>query len=251
MIDTHCHLDAPLFDHDRMAMLARSRGVGVRHWVLPAVTLARLPKLLALQGPGVTIALGLHPIYLHQHPQDALTQLQRWLDQVKPPLMGEIGLDHACPKPSHAAQRTLFEGQLEIAQARGLPVLLHVRKAHEQVLQALKHRAFSHGGIVHAFNGSLDQAARYRRMGFKLGFGGMLTRPHSRKLHALARTLPETDLVLETDAPDMPPHPHKGQRNEPALLPYVAQKLADLRGVALAQMVATTTANAQHALKMD
>ncbi|ABK43605.1 TatD-related deoxyribonuclease [Magnetococcus marinus MC-1] len=251
MIDTHCHLDDPHLYQRLEAVLSRSRAAGVSQWVVPGVSLAGFPALQKLQRPGITLALGLHPFFMAQHPVDAIDQLQYWLGLLQPPLMGEIGLDYTLPATTHAAQQHLLRQQLRLAQQRQSPLLLHVRKAHEPMLQMLNQLKFPWGGIVHAFNGSLDQATRYGRLGFKLGFGGMLTRPHSRRLQTLARSVDDTALVLETDAPDLPPHPHKGKINEPALLPVVAQKLADLRGVSLAQMVALTSRNARVALNLE
>ena len=212
LIDTHCHLDVAEFDADRDAVLARSRGNGVTAMVVPGVLASGWDGLLALcrQEHGLYPALGLHPVYLEQHRMDAdIRQLEDRLAAERPVAVGEIGLDYAVAGLDRARQQTLFEAQLECARNAGLPVVLHVRKAHDQVLATLK-RIRVCGGTAHAFNGSQQQASQYRELGFRLGFGGMLTFERSTRLRTLARALPLESIVLETDAPDMTVAQHRG-----------------------------------------
>lgn len=252
LIDTHCHLDVAEFDADRAAVLARARAAGVDAIVVPGVQAATWEGLWAFCAgdPGLYPALGLHPVYLDTHTADDLQALQTWLAGRRPVAIGEIGLDYHVPGLDRARQQRLFEAQLAIARAAGLPVILHVRKAHDAVLGALK-RVRVRGGICHAFNGSLQQAGQYLDLGFRLGFGGMLTFERSRRLRALAQALPAEALVLETDAPDMTVAQHHGERNSPEYLPYCLAALAAVRGEPEESVATVTTANARAALGLD
>ncbi len=245
LIDTHCHLDVSGFDADRAQVLGRARAAGVKRMVVPAVDAAGWEGLLALcrSEAGLYPALGLHPIYTNRHLDRHLDELEGLVARTRPLAIGEIGLDYYVPGADRERQQQLLEAQLALAERQRLPVLLHVRKAHDAVLQALR-RYDLVGGIAHAFNGSLQQAEQYLSLGFKLGFGGMLTYERSQKLRRLAVELPLEALVLETDAPDMSPQAHQGERNSPEYLPEVAASLAGLRGLSLQEVAAITTANA-------
>ena len=263
-IDTHCHLDAAEFDADRDAVVARAKAAGVGQIVIPAVEPGNFDTVrhLALVH-GFAYALGIHPLYVMRAPADAIGQLAEALrtHHADPRLVavGEIGLDFFVPGLDAATQQQSYVEQLKLAQRAGLPVLLHVRKSADQLLAGLRRVGFSHGGIAHAFNGSKQQAQAFIELGFKLGFGGTLTFDRSLQIRRLAATVPESALVLETDAPDIPPQwlyktaeqraiaPGQG-RNESAELPRIAQSLADLRGWSLEKTAAITHANAHAAL---
>jgi TatD DNase family protein len=252
MIDTHCHLDLPVFDADREQVIAQAASQGVRRILVPGVQASGWDGLLRLcaRHRGLYPALGLHPMFIEQHREEHLRTLEVLLARQRPLAIGEIGLDFFLKELDRERQTTLFERQLAIAKNAGLPVVLHVRKAHDQVLSLLrKHRI--RGGIAHAFNGSLQQAGQYLDLGFKLGFGGMLTYPRSRKLHALARALPVEALVLETDAPDMSVAAHQGERNSPAYLPDCLSALARVRATDPALLARQTTLNALQVLGLD
>ncbi|MEO5366753.1 MAG: TatD family hydrolase [Magnetococcus sp. WYHC-3] len=251
MIDTHCHLDCVEFDADRAAVLERSRRAGVTCWVVPGVRVEDGPRLLALrEEPGIVLAPGLHPLYQAEHPADAVMRLESSLDAMRPVALGEIGLDHLADPATHAAQLQMFADQLDLAMARKLPVLLHVRKAHDRVLALLRQRRLPRGGIVHAFGGSPELARNYLDLGFALGFGGVVTWERARRYHQLARVVPDGAIVLETDAPDLPPAGWEGRRNEPALLPRVAVALALLRGVTPEALATLADANARRLLHL-
>jgi TatD DNase family protein len=252
ILDTHCHLDVPEFDADRPAVLQRAIERGVCGIVIPGVAVAGWSGLrdFCAGSSHLYPAYGLHPVYLEQHQSTDLQTLETWLAQGPAVAVGEIGLDYYVDGLDHRRQQTLFEGQLQLARAAGLPVLLHVRKAHDQVLATLK-RIRVCGGIAHAFNGSVQQAAQYRELGFKFGFGGMLTFERSSKLRALARELPLADLVLETDAPDMTVVQHRGERNSPEYLPYCLAALAEIRDEPADELAQRTTANAREVLRLD
>jgi TatD DNase family protein len=249
LIDTHCHLDVPEFDPDRASVILRARAVGVVGMVVPAIHRAGWPGLIGLcaSAPDLHPALGLHPVYLADHRDDDLLALERLVADSAPVAVGEIGLDYWVRELDRDRQQAIFESQLRIARSANLPVLLHVRKAHEQVLATLK-RIRVRGGIAHAFSGGLEEARRYRDLGFALGFGGMLTFERSKKIRGLAAALPIDSIVLETDAPDLTVAAHQGSRNSPEYLPDVLSALAQVRGEDPAWLAERTTANARAAL---
>jgi TatD DNase family protein len=252
IIDSHCHLDVPAFDADRRAVLQHARDSGVRGIVVPGVTAAGWDGLWTLCAGEADLypALGLHPVYLDTHTPVDLDRLRAWLADHRPVAVGEIGLDFYLDGLDRARQQALFESQLELAREANLPVILHVRKSHDQVLATLK-RIRVPGGIAHAFNGSLQQAQQYLDLGFRLGFGGMLTYERSGRLRALARQLPAEALVLETDAPDMVVAQHRGERNSPEYLPQVLAALAEVRGEPAVALAAQTTANVRDVLELS
>ena len=247
LVDTHCHLDFPAFDEDRVEVLKACREQGIEQVIIPAVARSNWSAVLEICGQeaGLFPTLGLHPAFTKQHQDSDLVELEKLLFTHREQLVavGEIGLDFYIQEPDKEKQSALFEAQLQLALQADLPVILHVRKAHDQVLEFLK-RVGVKGGTAHAFNGSLQQAKKYIELGFKLGFGGTLTYENAHKIHSLARHLPLDSIVLETDAPDMVVASHKGQRNSPAYLPEILQALADLRSETIQQLAEQTTANA-------
>jgi len=252
VIDTHCHIDVADFDPDRDQVLADCREQGVSKIVVPAIAADGWDNLLRVcrQQPGLYPALGLHPVFLEQHTDADLQLLGRMLTENSDVVaVGEIGLDFYLVDLDQVRQAELFEAQLDIARAHDLPVILHVRKAHQQTLAILK-RAGVKGGIVHAFNGSLEQAREYLALGFKLGFGGMLSYEKSTRLQRLARELPLSAMVMETDAPDMAGAAYRGQRNSPQYLSQYLHALAMLREESDEMIAAATTANAAAILNL-
>lgn len=233
-------------------MLAQARQAGIEHLLIPAIQRSGWQNLwnLCLTDDQLYPAIGLHPVMLEQHVQGDLKALETFIQLQPPVAIGEIGLDYAIKTLDKKKQEALLDAQLDIAARHQLPVILHIRKAHEPVLRLLKSHQLC-GGICHAFNGSEQQAGRYIEMGFGFGFGGMLTYPNARHLHALARHLPLETIVLETDAPDMSGIHHRYQRNSPAYLPEVVQMLGELRGIAPDQIAETTTRNAFRILGIE
>jgi len=252
LIDTHCHLDVAEFDPDRQAVLARARANGVAAIVVPGVLAPGWDYLwrFCAGEPDLHPALGLHPVYLERHRETDLAALERLLSEHRPVAVGEIGLDYFVTGLDRQRQQALFEAQLEMARDAGLPVILHVRKAHDAVLATLRRIRVS-GGIAHAYNGSLQQARQYIDLGFKLGFGGMLTYERSRRLRLLARELPAEAIVLETDAPDLTVAQHRGLRNSPEYLPHCLAALAEVRGERREDLARQTSANARAVLGLD
>ncbi|MGI9320405.1 MAG: TatD family hydrolase [Thiogranum sp.] len=245
LIDTHCHLDVAAFDDDRRQVLDRARREGVRRMVIPAVDAGHWAGLIELcqSERALFPALGLHPVYLQAHKREDISALEREIEKQRPVAVGEIGLDFFVRELDREKQQVLFEAQLEVARNTDLPVILHVRKAHDQVLSTLR-RIRVRGGTAHAFNGSLQQARQYMEMGFKLGFGGMLTYQRSRRIRRLAQELPVDAIVLETDAPDMVVADHRGERNSPEYLPHCLRALADVRNEDAEFLARQTTINA-------
>lgn len=252
LFDTHCHIDVEEFDADRRQVLADARAVGVRDLLVPAVLRQTWPALIELCAADAHLhpALGMHPVHLARHRPGDVQALADQVDAARPVAIGEIGLDWYVEGLDRAQQQRLLEGQLEVAQQHRLPVVLHVRRAHDAMLDTLKRYRLA-GGFCHAFNGSLQQADRYIGMGFCLGFGGMLTFERSNHLRRLAAALPMEAVVLETDAPDMTVASHRFERNSPAYLPEVLETLAALRGMPPEEAAAQTTANAHRVLGLD
>ena len=255
LIDTHCHLDAVEFDTDRdhIALMSKQQGVGCI--VIPAVDRANFDAVIELcnRHQNCAYALGIHPMYVDAAANQDIEILQTYIENFHPIAIGEIGLDYfvRTPKlnPEHIEKQVLFfTEQLKIAAHYDLPVLLHVRQAIDDVLKYLR-RYPVRGGIAHAFNGSFQQAEQFIAMGFKLGFGGAMTYSRALKIRELAVKLPLDAIVLETDAPDMQPvWIGSGVRNSPLELIKIAQTLADLRQVDVAQVHTITGCNALNTL---
>ena len=247
LIDTHCHLDNDQFSIDRIDVLDNCHRGGITRIVIPATVISGWLQLLMLceTQKGLYPALGLHPMFIASHKDNDIKLLERWIRDHRQQVVavGEIGLDYYDKQLDRKRQQTLFEAQLHIAQEFDLPVILHVRKAHDRVLKTLK-RIPVKGGIVHAFSGSEQQAQRYIEMGFKLGFGGTVTYENSSRIHKLAVNLPLEAIVLETDAPDMVVSSHHGERNSPEYLLEILEALSALREESKKDIAKQTTKNA-------
>jgi TatD DNase family protein len=249
LIDTHCHLDFAEFSQDRNEVLEQANHAGVTVIVVPGVKRNSWDTLIAVcdQSPSLFYALGLHPMFIDEHLPAHVDSLREYLMHANPVAVGEIGLDYQNKNLNSSLQVELFTQQLLVAQEFNLPVILHVRKAHDEVLTHLKNFPVV-GGIVHAFNGSMQQAEKYQELNFKFGFGGMLTFERSAKLRTLAKQLPLDSIVLETDAPDMTVMQHRGERNSPAYLPYCLQALAEVKAMDVEQVAVCTSKNARATL---
>lgn len=245
LVDTHCHLDAAEFDVDRIEVAEAARKAGVDLIVVPSVERANFGAVASVcrDHPGCRAAYGIHPMYVERAREADLDVLRETVLREHPLAVGEIGLDRFVEPRDDQLQEFYFTSQLKIARDAGLPVLLHIRRAIDPVLKQLRLCRVP-GGIAHAFNGSRQQAGEFIKLGFKLGFGGAMTFPRATRIRELAATLPLDAIVLETDAPDIPPQWKEGDRNAPDQLPRIAQALADLRGIALQEVAETTTNNA-------
>lgn len=249
LVDSHCHLDAAEFDGDREAVLEAARAAGVGCFVVPGVEVAGFPGLAALAArrPEVCPAYGIHPLYVGRAADSDLEVLENWIARPGTVAVGEIGLDGFVPDLPRDRMERFFEDQLRLAERHGLPVILHVRRAVEDIIRFLRRR-HPPGGIAHAFNGSRQQADTLIAMGFALGFGGAMSFEGSRRVRQLASSLPLEAIVLETDAPDMAPEWARGRRNEPRNLRRLADILAGLRGIPVEEVITATTRNAQRVL---
>ncbi len=251
LIDTHCHLDAAEFAVDRDAVVSAALSAGVATLIVPAVEVGNFAAVrdCCRHYPLCRPAYGIHPLYVQQARDGDLEMLREWVTHEStgpyPPVaIGEIGLDFFVPGFDQSRQEYFLAEQLKIARAYDLPVLLHTRRAVDATLKQLR-RIGVKGGIAHAFNGSRQQADEFIKLGFKLGFGGAMTYAGSNRIRQLATTLPLDSLVLETDAPDIPPEFIARARNSPEYLPRIAAVLAGLRQITLQEVAAATSANAR------
>ena len=256
-IDTHCHLDAPEFGVEAGEVAARAAQVGVECIVIPAIARDNFQtvRTLAALHANCAYTLGIHPIFVPQAAESDLDVLRdavrEAIDDPRFVAIGEIGLDFFVPglsDPPRRQKQELFYGeQLKIARDFGLPVLLHVRRSQDIILKYLR-RIDVASGIAHAFNGSFQQAEEFIRLGFKLGFGGAMTFTRALQILRLAVQLPLEALVLETDAPDIPPAWAHRERNSPEHLPRIGEELAVLRGMQAVEIAQATSANARTVL---
>jgi len=246
LVDSHAHIDVAEFDADRTQVLARARAAGVSRQVVPAISLAGFDKLkvLCASEPGLHPAYGLHPMYLAEHQPAHLEALREWLERERPVAVGECGLDFHVEGLDIELQRSYFRAQAELAREFDLPLILHARRAVEEVIATLR-SVGNTSGVVHSFGGSREQAAQLWKLGFCIGLGGPLTYERAHRLRAIAADMPLEFLLLETDAPDQPLHGHQGARNEPALLTEVCDCVAALRGTNRDEIAAVTTRNAE------
>lgn len=255
-IDSHCHLDSPEFDVDRDAVVAAAHAAGV-------TTIVNLPghvdhfdavKRTRAQYGCVT-GYGIHPMWVAgpsaRSKRDDIAVLRDWVTRERPELIGEIGLDFFVPNFDQPEQEWFFSEQLKIARDFDLPVSLHVRRSQDHVLKHLR-RVKVRGGFAHAFNGSAQQADEFIKLGFCLGFGGTATFPAALRIRALLRDIPLKNVVVETDAPDIPPSflgPMSSRaRNSPEYLPRIGAMLAEVRGLSVEAFAAATSANVRRVL---
>ena len=248
-IDTHCHLDAAEFGTGQAALLETAQAAGVGRIVVPSVARANIEAVRELCGrfPACAPAYGIHPMCAGSAMPEDLDALRGYLAQPDTVAIGEIGLDFFIEHPDPKQQEYFFTEQLKLAREFDLPVLLHIRRAQDTALKLLRQHKVH--GIAHAFSGSRSQADEFIKLGFKLGFGGAMTHSRATRLRELAATLPPDSIVLETDAPDIPPDfLERGQPNKPEYLPRIAQTLAELRGTPLEEIARVTTENAFSAL---
>lgn len=251
-VDTHVHLDHAAFHADRAQVLERACAAGVNRLVVPAVDAASWQPIrqLAASDERVVPAYGLHPLFLQHHAPTDVDALSAWLEAGDAVAVGEIGLDFHADTTEGAAQRHYFSAQLQLAHERNLPVIVHARRALEEVILTLRHFAGLRG-VVHSFSGSQQQAERLWQMGFCLGIGGTVTYPRAQRLRRIVANMPGEFLLLESDAPDQPDADHRGQRNEPARVAGIAQCIATLRAEPVDVLAANTSANARRLFGLD
>ncbi|MGH8052322.1 MAG: TatD family hydrolase [Stenotrophomonas sp.] len=251
LVDSHCHLDADAFDIDRDAVVARAHAAGVQQQVVPAITAASWPKLqqVCAASPGLFPAYGLHPMFLSEHRDEHLPLLREWIERESPAAIGECGLDFFVEDLDPERQRFFFQGQLDLAREFQLPLVVHARRAVDEVILRIRQTGQLRG-VVHSFSGSPEQAQQLWKLGFMIGLGGPLTYPRANRLRTLVAQMPLEYLLLETDAPDQPDAGIRGQRNEPARLAAILETVAELRGETPVAIAAQTSANARRLFGM-
>lgn len=248
LIDSHCHLDDPRFQCHPGRLLAAAQQVGVSDIVLPATTAASWPGIaeIAKNHPGVHAAYGLHPWFVDHHGDEAINRLSRWLEGHPAVAIGECGLDFS--RDNMAAQQQLFAGQIELAQQIGLPLIVHAHRSLDKVIQCLRGQP-GINGVVHRFAGSRQQAEQLIERGFLIGVAAGITYPANKKLRCTMAALPLETLLLESDAPDLPPQgaptDNAPEINRPEWLPVTLTALAELLDESPAEIARRTTINSR------
>lgn len=250
MIDTHCHLDFDRFDDDRDAVVARAAAAGVTRIIVPAVDRENCAPVVALaqQYDGVYAAVGIHPNSTAGFASGWLGMLRDLAQQPRVVAIGEIGLDYYWDRVPPQTQHRAFAAQLELAAELGLPVIVHNRDSSEDVIRLLRQSPLAGregAGVLHSFSADWQTAVSALDLGFYLGFTGPVTYKKADDLRRIVAQVPLDRLLVETDAPFLTPHPHRGKRNEPAYTALVVERIAAIRGMETAVLAAQTTANAE------
>lgn len=245
LFDTHCHLDAGAFDPDRDEVWARAQQAGVGWLVNPAYDLPSCRRAIGLaeQHPTIRAAIGIHPNDCASF-EDDLPALRALIGHPGVVAIGEIGLDYYWDKTTPAQQAAAFVAQLNLAREFNLPVIVHCRDAYDDTLALLETHARGLRVVLHAFAGRMAHAERALAQGWRIGIGGPVTYRKAENLREVAAAIPLDHMLLETDSPYLPPHPHRGQRNEPARIVLVAESVSQVRGVSFAHVADETTSAA-------
>jgi TatD DNase family protein len=253
LVDTHCHLDLPHFDADREAVMARAREAGVGRILIPGTDLASSHRAVALADAHAEVfaAVGVHPNAAGAFGPADLGELRQLARSRKVVAVGEIGIDLYWKSVPLADQRRAFRAQIDLASELEKPVIVHDRDAHEEVLDVLREARPGAGAVLHAFSGDLAMAEAAVGLGFHLGVDGPLTYKKSDGLRAVFAAVPLDRILVETDAPYLTPQARRGQRNEPAYVRHVAEKLAEIRRLTLEEIAQATTAKAARLLRWE
>jgi len=251
LIDSHCHLDDDRFDDCREQVLAEAARAGVTRLVIPATTANRWEKVkqVCADHDGLYPAYGLHPMFVEQHQVAHLRELDEWLQREQPIAVGECGIDFFHSRVDEKWQRQLFLEQLQLANTHRLPLIVHVRKAMDEVISLLRKHA-RYGGVVHSFAGSQQQALQLHDLGFKLGIAATVGFERAKKLRSVVTAMPAEALLLESDAPDQPGAAHRGQLNQPAYILEHLQTMAELRQCSVEDLAATLNQNVSQLFKI-
>ncbi len=253
LIDTHCHLDNEYFEVDREQVVASARAAGVTRWVNPSLSFKNIPTVLALteQYEGCYAGVGIYPRYCHDWQPTDIDRVRQAAQHEKVVAIGEVGLDYYFNiKASKPTQFTVLIAQLALAAELGLPVLLHNRnlETYTDTLQLVAESPLvgrERVGVLHHFTADYDIARRALDLGLYLSIAGPVTYPNAKKLPALVSKLPLNRIVLETDAPCMPPHPYRDtKRSEPAHVRVIAETIAAIYNKRVEEIAEITTQNA-------
>ncbi|MCS6808579.1 MAG: TatD family hydrolase [Bacteroidota bacterium] len=253
MIDTHCHLDHKRFDNDRHDVLERAFASGITHILVPAIEPQKFHTVLALaeSNQRIVCAMGIHPHHAHQATNATLAQVEELSYNENVCAIGEIGLDYHYHFAPHDVQRHVFRQQLRIAKKRRLPVIIHNRESDEDMMRILQEEQDGAlEGVLHCFSGTPEQAHRALHLGFHLSFTGNITFPDSSLQETVAST-PLDRIMLETDAPYMTPVPHRGKRNEPSFIRFIAEAIAQAHSSTLENVIQYTSITAQRLFRLS
>ncbi|HAA89745.1 MAG: Deoxyribonuclease YabD [Thermoanaerobacterales bacterium 50_218] len=247
LIDTHAHLTDPEYDEDRFEVIARAQDAGLEKIICVGyeITSSRRAVALAEEYECLYAAIGVHPHDAAQVTERAWDALRILAGMEKVVAIGEIGLDFYRNLSPPQVQEKVFRKQLELACELQLPVIIHDREAHQDVLRILKEFPEAPGVVIHCFSGDLQMAEECLVRGYYISIAGPVTFPKAKKLEDVVKSFPLERLLLETDCPYLAPQPWRGKRNEPGYLPAIAEAVARIKGVSLEEVAATTTENAR------
>ena len=247
IFDTHAHYDDAQFDSDREELLSAMPDLGVTTIVNVSSTLESCEKCVefARKYPYVYAAVGVHPDEVGALNEETFAEMEALLDNDRVVAVGEIGLDYYWDNESHELQKKWFVRQLELARQHHLPIIIHSREAAADTMEIMKAHAQGLEGVIHCYSYSREQAEEYVKMGFYIGIGGVLTFKNAKKLKEVAAAIPLERIVLETDCPYLAPEPFRGKRNQSSYIRYVAEKLAEIKGMTAEEVIAVTEANAK------
>lgn len=248
IFESHAHYDDEAFNEDRETLLASMQENGIGTIINVGASIASTQSTIALtqQYPFLYGAAGVHPSETAELDEDKLCWLEQQCRREKIVAVGEIGLDYHWPKPDRALQKYWFEKQLELAARVNLPLIIHSREAAKDTLDIMKaHHTQDSRGVIHCFSYTKEIAQEYIAMGYYIGIGGVITFSNARKLKEAAAAIPIERILLETDCPYLAPVPNRGKRNSSLNLPYVAQEIAQIKGISREEVVSITCENAQ------
>jgi TatD DNase family protein len=254
-IDTHCHLDMDDYADDLEIVLERARQQHIRSIISIGIDEKSSRQAITLAGkyPMIKATVGIHPHNVAAIESDSLDILATLIEGHRDQVVGygEIGLDYVKNYAPPDLQRRCFRAQLSLARELGLPVIIHDREAHADILRILRAEApFQNGGVMHCFSGDLAFARQILELGFHLSIPGVVTFKNAVDLQETARLAPLTSLLLETDGPFLSPVPRRGRRNEPAFLLHTARMIAELRGISIDEVAFQTSANAMSLFRL-
>ncbi|HEY41607.1 MAG TPA: TatD family hydrolase [Dehalococcoidia bacterium] len=252
LVDTHAHLDADEFGTDRDEVITRAHDAGVTSIITVGTSVESGQRSIELaeQYPGILASIGIHPHAASTTTEADIDSIARLAGHPRVVAIGEIGLDFYRDYSPRDSQLQVLQWQLEMAVRLDLPVAIHCRQAHEEMLAILhdwttRYPERHSPGVIHCFMGDIETARGYLEMGFYLSLGGYITYPVNRNAHDVMRFIPADRLMVETDCPFLTPQLYRGQRNEPSYVRYTAEELAEIRGVPLETLARETTKNAR------
>ncbi len=255
-IDTHCHLDMTAYSHDIETVLNFAQANHIEKIVTIGIDLASSKNAIEIARtyPQVYATIGIHPHDVDKVKDSDYTELEQLYRHHNTDIVGfgEIGLDYAKQHSEPSRQREHFKKQLELAHELELPVIIHNREANDDTIKILSEaRPLDYGGIMHCFSGDLSFAHKVLDLGMLISIPGIVTFKNAATLQEVAKKIPLTSMVLETDGPFLAPHPFRGKRNEPSYVLYSAQKIAELRGIEIELVSENTTTNAENLFKFN